>query len=433
MSDGRSFKCPECGEVFSRREGYQRKKHLSEVHQLTLLWTCSAEECTYRTTSRRYHDHHKHWVNRHGGQPLDPRPLLVPEEGDGSPGDGGRVTRAASAGSPSAEPEKRRRKRSPRRDIRRVCTRSSAERPSSRCRGTSPPPSSRRKQAERGSSQSSSTSRGRRSTRHGRQHGSRSQASTRSPPSSRESSRPLTPCRSLTPPERAPLQMTRIPKASRPTSSRPLRSEPSAALGKPPSTTPPRSPATPLLQQPTTPPAMSRATPCSIRGWRPGKSPRAAPSAALGRPLTPSPQDVSVTEETAPAISVSPDAVAMIEDAEGDPIAIDLHPAFGDLTLDESVEIVEPQDPVTFAQVRTYLEFTASEEERTIVREQLGREGAERTVTRNRRVQADIRPLHRDQGSQVRFPPEITLLPGGGVRVSSPDLLFHLGGEHTGQ
>ena len=71
-------KCPECGEVFSKREGYQRKKHLSQRHGLTLFWRCTL--CEYKTHSRRYHDHQKHWQVRHFEEPIPPVAQLEREE-----------------------------------------------------------------------------------------------------------------------------------------------------------------------------------------------------------------------------------------------------------------------------------------------------------------------------------------------------------------
>ena len=84
------FTCPVCGEEFSRREGYHRKKHL-EGHQLTLVWKCA--RCNYKTGSRRFHDHVKHWHTRHFGSPEPPVAEVVPDIP--AEGDTRRVTRSS--------------------------------------------------------------------------------------------------------------------------------------------------------------------------------------------------------------------------------------------------------------------------------------------------------------------------------------------------
>ena len=66
MAEDQSFKCPKCDKVFSKHEGYHRKKHLSEKHQLMLMWKCP--QCDYKTSSHRFHDHVKHWEVRHFGK-----------------------------------------------------------------------------------------------------------------------------------------------------------------------------------------------------------------------------------------------------------------------------------------------------------------------------------------------------------------------------
>ena len=119
--------------------------------------------------------------------------------------------------------------------------------------------------------------------------------------------------------------------------------------------------------------------------------------------------------------------VVLVQDQDGDPIAIDLHPS-GDLSLEEPPpEVVVPEAPVTFSQVMTYIELQASSAERERLRQVLGAPSSSASSApplRHRRVQADLRPLHRDQSSQAQLRPRITRLPSGGVSVEGVDFSF---------
>ena len=116
----------------------------------------------------------------------------------------------------------------------------------------------------------------------------------------------------------------------------------------------------------------------------------------------------------------------LVQDSDGDAIAIDLHPAAGELSIDET-EVVIPEAPVTFSQVLTYVELQATSEEREQLRRVLGRPSAA-PRTRNVRVQVDFRPLVRQQAVQAGLRPRVTRLPGGGVVVEGADFSF----RHSG-
>ena len=110
MGEDQPFKCPRCGEQFSKREGFQRKRHLAE-HGLELFWRCSL--CDYQTPSRRYHDHQKHWQARHFGEQVPPEPRVQTVGGvsdsrrvrkrspSQSPGDRGSATPARRTSTPA--------------------------------------------------------------------------------------------------------------------------------------------------------------------------------------------------------------------------------------------------------------------------------------------------------------------------------------------
>ena len=70
--------CPECGEVFSKREHRERESHMLDEHGSYLRWRCMY--CTYTTNTHRRHDHVKHWGSRHLGEPVPPRAILVPKD-----------------------------------------------------------------------------------------------------------------------------------------------------------------------------------------------------------------------------------------------------------------------------------------------------------------------------------------------------------------
>ena len=78
MSEEFSITCPECQEVFSRREAQRRDAHFFHAHRSYLRWSCT--ECPYKTSTRRRSDHAGHWKRRHFGSPEPPRPVLVKVE-----------------------------------------------------------------------------------------------------------------------------------------------------------------------------------------------------------------------------------------------------------------------------------------------------------------------------------------------------------------
>ena len=75
MSEGIAITCPECGEVFSRREAFERDQHFLSEHGGYLRWECVL--CSYKTSTRRKFDHQGHWQRRHSGQPQEPHPRIV--------------------------------------------------------------------------------------------------------------------------------------------------------------------------------------------------------------------------------------------------------------------------------------------------------------------------------------------------------------------
>ena len=86
--------------------------------------------------------------------------------------------------------------------------------------------------------------------------------------------------------------------------------------------------------------------------------------------------------------------------------------------------MVEPEAPVTFRQVLTFMELQATADQRDQVRRLLGDAPTARAPVRHRRVQADLRPLFRDQAAQAQLRPRITRLPSGGVSVEGVDFSF---------
>ena len=126
---------------------------------------------------------------------------------------------------------------------------------------------------------------------------------------------------------------------------------------------------------------------------------------------------------------------AVLEDADGDVLAIDLHPAFGELSFEaENVEVVQPEAPVTFSQVQTWFRYQATQEQKRELlrehgeREQYPGERKTRPDTKNRRVQVDFRALWRDQSTQAQLRPRVTRLPEGGIGIEAADFSF----RHTG-
>ena len=147
------------------------------------------------------------------------------------------------------------------------------------------------------------------------------------------------------------------------------------------------------------------------------------PESADRCPRTASPVGLAAANPVEAGGDVFPQAV-LIQDQDGDPIAVDLHPAVGDLSLEDPPEVVVPEDPVSFSQVLTYVEVQATPEEKDRLRRLLGSPSPTVVPTRNRRVQADLRPLHREQSSQAQLRPRVTRLPGGGVSVEGVDFTF---------
>ena len=104
---------------------------------------------------------------------------------------------------------------------------------------------------------------------------------------------------------------------------------------------------------------------------------------------------------------------------------VDLHPAYGDLSYEEEeVAVVQPEAPVTLHQVQTWFRYQATPRERRTVLEEFAGDSSPRVRTHNRRIQADFRPLMRDQAQQVQVQPHVTHLPSGGIAVEGLNFVF---------
>ena len=385
MVEDQPYQCPKCGELFSKREGYQRKKHLLEQHQLELFWRCT--QCSYRTVSRRYHDHAKHWRARHFGEQEPPKAELMAVEAAGS-----RDTRRVL-------PRRRSTSRTP-------------PRPStSRSRTPVRTPPERRRQTR---SRGEEGSRGRQPRR------GRGAERRRAPTSS---SRPTS---SSSGGERR----SRDPRGSS------AKSPPAAAARAaaeeevaPASTSPPDDGVVVVAVAPTAPESSTSEAPQASTSAAPESAERAAPT---------TPEPVSTT--AAETLSAAEDARRVVTSVAAFPEpevleeeTVELHTSYADLDNEEDFEVVQPEAPVTLAQVRTWLRYQATPQELRLVQDELGEDRRSRIRTHNRRIQADFRPLVRDCATQVQVRPRVTRLPAGGLSVEGADFTFRCDQAVEGQ
>ena len=110
--------------------------------------------------------------------------------------------------------------------------------------------------------------------------------------------------------------------------------------------------------------------------------------------------------------------------ADEEELMVDIHPAYGDLSYEEEVATVQPEAPVTLQQVQTWFRYQASPSERRTVLSEFAGDSRPSVRTHNRRIQADFRPLMRDQAQQVQVQPHVTRLPSGGIAVEGPNFSF---------
>ena len=92
---------------------------------------------------------------------------------------------------------------------------------------------------------------------------------------------------------------------------------------------------------------------------------------------------------------------------------------------------MQPEDPVTISQVRTWFKYQASAEEKRAVLTEFGENQRPKVKTQNRRTQADFRPLVRDKATQVEVRPQVTRLPSGGLSVEASNFSFRYDGPVT--
>ena len=423
MVEDQPFKCPYCGEQFSKREGFQRKKHLLTEHQVELCWRCP--QCQYKTQSRRYHDHLKHWRARHFGDQEPPVAELEP------------VVQAATRRSRSRSPRpSSSRSRSPgERDSRRQSTRSRSRREDGRGRRGRP-------------------------TRH-EQHGTperrrRQPRARRLPPSPAATvSSPAavaSPAAAVsTPPASASSpggeQRGREPRGSPSSRSPPAAAARSAAgVERPPVSTVPqveeaaKSPRAETSAEPADSAAVSTSEGMAVVAEAPAvpsePSPQPPPQEERqpepGTSAEPQPSTSAVSQARAVAESVAAfPAPGILVSREEDTLAIDLHPVYGEMSFEEEVTIVQPEAPISYNQVRTWFRYQASPEEQAQILAEFGEERRPRVRTYNRRTQANFRPLVRDRSTQVEVRPQVTQLPSGGISVEGPNFAFRYEGPTT--
>ena len=385
MDDGSEppFVCPACGEGFRRWEYRSRSRHLAR-HGLLLYWKCPA--CPYRTASRRFHDHVKHWRAVHSG--ARPAPLAQ-VEADGA--QTSRQSARSSATSGSCGPTTRSRSRSPRGDPRHV----KPEDP----RGPVPRPATPPVPARPGPVTTPDRE-GRRVTPTGlRCPGVRPAPGSPQPGPSRALTPPRQPSRrKATPPVRR--QRQRLVLTSEEEEGNPVAlpvAEPEL-----------RSPAWPnmptgdeLLARAQTPPGVQQEV--SVSSSRQARE----------------------TECVLASVSTFSAPTVLVNDADGDPISIDLHP--------QETSDLEDLD-LGASQVLAWLRRRATPAERELIR----REVAPETPTcpsrpsRNRRVQVDLRPLMQDRETLVRPGVLVTSPPGGGLQVVGDRFTIQVSGPLAG-
>ena len=408
-----SFTCPKCGEVFSKREGLQRKAHLKEQHGVYLEWRCA--QCTYLVPSRRLHDLQKHWESKHFGEAEPPVPQLQPIN---PPRRSRSPRRHRSSTSKSPSQPRRRESSSAERQPR------AAER---RCKAVNPPAQTRR---QRGPASSPLPRR-------------------RYRPAARQPRRDEQP-RRVKP--RASASLGKAPVDDSPADSKPGELEDSSPVLAPRGDGPPTAPSTQRSQQPPATAVEEReagrgdhqastrdqanADLAPTPGTSAGKS--QAPAAQPRRRKQDAPVSQPQPTATVTAPSTSTGVCVCLEDRDGDVVSVDLH-AVCETSFDtEPVETVQPEAPITLSQVQTWFKYQASEEDKACVLREFGGGGAAEPATptvpqpkaekRHKRTQVDLRPLHRDNATQAQLRPRVTHLPAGGIAIDSAEFSFrHIG------
>ena len=131
------------------------------------------------------------------------------------------------------------------------------------------------------------------------------------------------------------------------------------------------------------------------------------------------------TECMLASVSTFSKPVVLVQDADGDPISLDLHPQ-------ETSDLEDPE--LSVSQVLAWLRRRATPADRDLVRREVAPESPRpsQPQQRNRRVQVNIRPFMRDRDTQVRPGVLVMSPPGGGLQVVGDRFTLQVAGPLAG-